>query len=71
MIPFHLVDVRPMTRNQKELANSMKFQISLLRLAVVPHGTPQSEAGIKEARELAKLSERAAPRKPRRVGASQ
>jgi len=71
MIPFRTVDVRSMTRNQKELASSLTFQLSLLRLAVVPHGTPRSETGVKEARELAKLSEAVTRSKPRSVRASQ
>jgi len=48
-----------MTDERRELLDSLDFQISLLRLAVVPHSTPRyTLPGAVAEQELAKLSER-------------
>ena len=54
MRPINLV----MTRTHKQLINSVRFQLSLLRLAVVPHGLRCPEDGADAALELAKLAEK-------------
>ena len=47
-----------MTRVHKELTDSLRFQLSLLRLSVVPHGLPREASGADATMELAKLAEK-------------
>ena len=46
-----------MVRTHKALKKSLQFQLSLLKLAVIPHGAPKAEQGSQAAMELAKLAE--------------
>lgn len=46
-----------MVRTHKALQKSLHFQLSLLKLAVIPHGAPKEERGTEAAKELAKLAE--------------
>ncbi len=45
-----------MSRPHKDLSNSLRFQVSLLKLAVIPHDQPRSEPATSAAEELAKLA---------------
>jgi hypothetical protein len=54
------------TREHKDLAESFRFQLGLLRLAVVPHGNRRISAGADAVVELARLAEILSPAKPSR-----
>jgi hypothetical protein len=45
-----------MSRPHKELSNSLRFQVSLLKLAMIPHGKPRSSPASNAAKELTKLA---------------
>jgi hypothetical protein len=47
-----------MSGSHKELADALRFQVSLLRLAVVPHGAPKNGEGAQAATELTQLANR-------------
>ena len=48
-----------MTGNHQELNDSLRFQLSLLRLAVVPHAnSPHNTPAFTAAEELVKLAEK-------------
>ncbi len=50
-----------MSRPEKELNDTLRFQLSLLNLAVVPHGPPRGNPGTRAASELLKLAEKVQP----------
>lgn len=60
-------DESVMAREQKDLLESLRFQLSLLRLAVVPHGNRRVSMGADAVVELARLAEILSPAEPSRA----
>jgi hypothetical protein len=52
-----------MNTPEKTLTDSLRFQLSLLNLAVVPHGTPKTNSGKAATTELARLAKHVQPRR--------
>ena len=56
-----------MTASPKQLTDSLRFQLNLLRLAVVPHSCPRQGHGADAALELAELAKQIPARKGSRT----
>ena len=56
-----------MMESHKSLTDSLRFQLSLVRLAVNPHGPASDPADTNAAAELAKLAEKVSAGSARRV----